>query len=817
MKCKKQKGKVMFFNWLKIAIRNITRYRIFSVVNVLGLAFGLAISIIIYVFIRQELSWDRYNKNHSRIYRVNSKVEAFDASFKSAMTPLLIGETMKKETPEVEEFTRVLMGSHKKVSYNDRQFSARNFYYSDQSFFRIFTVPVINGDPENLLTEENTVVITEQTAERYFGEEDPVGKMLFLDNGWKFRVTGVCENVPVNSHLHFDFLASLKGLMLGKGTDAWHINVVSTYVKLKEGTKTSRVQDDLEKIATENVYPELSRIFSEDIPSLLKNEVFGFYLQPLKDIHFATDVSDQFEAGRQKIYLYIFSVLAGIILLIACVNYMNLSTARLSTRIREVALRKVAGASRTQIIIQFLSESVFFSILSTFIALVIVELIARPFLRISGISINPENYHQWYLIPILITGTLIVGIISGSYPSLFLSRFSIIKIMKGGNYKGDRSTRLRGILVLTQFTLSIVMVISSLVMYDQVIYLQKKNLGFNKSNVVVIERAYALGRNEKMFREYLMKNPDILNTSLTLTLPGDISEKVPLYYEQNGKRKVAYLTETAADDDFVETMQMHLVQGTDFDPSLKSENAWQVLINESAVQELGLDNALDTRLFYNDPSMKSAEFKVTGVIKDYHFEPLYEKIRPLMITRIDSGMRVQNLAVRLNGEDIPGSIEYIQKVWRKLTDNEPFDYYFLDKDLDMQYKEEERTAGIFGIFSFLAIFIASLGLFGLAAHTAELRTREIGIRKAMGASVRRIAFMLVTYFTRWVMWSVLVAFPISYLAMKLWLGRFAYHVTIEVWFFITAAIIAIIVALFTVSFQSFKSATSSPVKALQYE
>jgi putative ABC transport system permease protein len=813
----KRRGKGMFYNYLKIAIRNITKYRIFSLVNVLGLAFGLAISIIIYVFVRQELSWDSYNKNHNRIYRVNSRVEAFDASFKSALTPLLIGETIKKNIPEVEEFARVLIGSHKKVSYNDRQFSARNFYYADQSFFRIFTVPIIKGDPENLLTEESTVVITKETAERYFEGEDPIGKILYLDNGWKFRVTGVCENVPVNSHLHFDFLASLNGLNLGERADAWYVNVLTTYVMLKEGIKPSQVQDDLTRIARENVYPELSMIFSEDIPSLLKNEVFEFYLQPIKDIHFTTDVSNQFEAGRQKIYLYIFSILAGIILLIACVNYMNLSTARLSTRIREVALRKVAGASRTQIVTQFLFESIFFSILSTFIALVIVELIASPFLRISGIGIDPGSYHKWYLIPILITGTLIVGILSGSYPSLFLSRYSVIKIMKGGDYKGDRSTRLRGILVLTQFTLSIVMVISSLVMVDQVTYLQKKNLGFNKRNILVIERAYALGKQEKMFREYLMKNPGILNTSLTLALPGDNSEKAPLYYEQEGKRKVAYLTETLADDNFIETMQMHLVQGQNFDTSRQSEKAWQILINESAAKELGLEKPLGTRLYFKENSRQGAEFLITGVVKDYHFEPLYEEIKPIMIARLKPGQQVMNLAVRLNGEDIPGSINYIQKVWKKVTNNEPFDYYFLDKDLDMQYKEEERTAGIFGIFSFLAIFIASLGLFGLVAHTSELRTREIGIRKAMGASIRRIAFMLLTYFTRWILWSVLLAFPIAYLVMKLWLGRFAYHIIIEIWFFALAAVIAIAVALFTVSFQSFKSAKANPVRALQYE
>jgi putative ABC transport system permease protein len=794
----------MFYNYLKIAIRNISRYRIFSIVNVLGLAFGIAISIIIYVFICQELSYDRYHKNHNRIYRVNSRVEAFETSFKSAMSPYLLSETMKKDIPEVEESARVLMGSHKLVSYNDRQFSARRFYYTDPSFFKIFTVPLIKGDPENLLNEEYTIVITEETAERYFGDEDPIGKKLYLDNGWKFRVTGVCENVPVNSHLHFDFLASLKGIMLGKDAERWNVNPLTTYVMLKEGTKPSLLQDDLDKIAQGKI-------------SSYYEGVFEFYLQPLTDIHFTTDVTDQFEAGRQKIYLYIFSVLAGIILLIACVNYMNLSTARLSTRAREVALRKVVGASRRQIIMQFLSESVFFSILAAFIALVIIELIAQPFLKISGISIDSSNFHHWFLIPILLTGTLVVGILSGSYPSLFLSGFGVIKIMKGGSYRGNRSTRLRGILVLSQFSLSIIMVISSLVIYNQVKYLQKKNLGFNKNNIVVIERAYALGKQEKIFKEYLKKNPDILNTSLTLTMPGETSAQVPLFYTQGETRKTAYLTGMAADDEFVETMQMHLLQGKNFDTIKSSDKSWQILINESAARELGLENPVGMKLNYADNMMKGNEFLITGVIRDYHFESLYKEIKPMFIYRVEPGMHIQNLAVRLNGEDIPGSIEYIRKGWKKMTSDEPFDYYFLDKDLDMQYKEEERTAGIFGVFSFLAIFIATLGLFGLAAHTAELRTREIGIRKAMGASVRRIALMLLSHFTRWVLWSVLVAFPLAYLAMKLWLGRFAYHINIEIWFFILAAFLAIIIAIITVSFQSFRSAMASPIRALQYE
>jgi putative ABC transport system permease protein len=806
----------MFQNYVKIAIRTIFKYRVFSIVNVLGLACGIAISIMIYDFIKQELGYDTYNQYHNDIYRVNTRGKAFEASFNSALTPYLLAEEMKTNIPEVKEAARILMGSHKKVSYNDTHFSARKFYYADPSFLKIFTVPIIKGETENLLNEENTVVITEETAERYFGEEDPIGKILYLDNGWKFRVTGVCENVPVNSHLHFDFLASLNGIMVGKDVEMWNFRVITTYVLLKEGTKPSHLQDDLARITEENVSPALSHLSESEMP-YPQDIQYKFYLQPLTDIHFSTNVSDQFEAGRQKIYLYIFAILAGIILLIACVNYMNLSTARLSTRAREVALRKVVGAKQRQIILQFLAESVFFSILATFIALVIIELFSRPFSLISGIRIDPDIFGDWFIVPVLLTGALIVGILSGSYPAFFLSRFCVFNVMKGRGCRGERSTRFRSILVLSQFAVSIIMIISSLIIYNQVKYLQKKNLGFNRNNIVVVERAYVLWKQEKLFKEFLKKNPNILNASLTMAVTGESTEQLPLRFSQGETSKLTNFKAIGADDEFIETMQMHLIEGKIFDTINPSVKNWQILVNESAVRELGLKNPVGTKLYIADDQSKRSEYVITGVIKDYNFESLYKEIKPLLIYPLMPGQHIQNLAIRLNGEDIPGSIDYIQKVWKKVTSNEPFDYYFLDKDLDMQYKEEERTAGVFGIFSFLAIFIAALGLFGLAAHTAELRTREIGIRKAMGASARKITFMLLSHFTRYVFWAILIAFPVAYLVMKLWLGRFAYHINIEIWFFILAAFMAIIVAILTVSFQSFRSAKANPVHALQYE
>ena len=806
----------MFSNYAKIAIRTFLRYRVFSLINIFGLALGIAISILIYVLVNQELSYDRYHTFHSRIYRVNARAEAFEHYYHSALTPFNLAPEMKKKIPEVEYSTRVLVGSHKKVSYQDKHFSAKRFYYADQSIFNILSIPIVKGDKDNLLTDEYSIVIPEETAQRYFGTANPLGKVLYLDNGWKFRVTGVCENVPENTHLHFDFLASLEGIMSEKEANDWSVWPVATYVLLKEGSKPVQMKDDMAMITEQYIVPVVNQFFSSEVISKSRKDFFELYLQPLTDIHFATDITGQFEAGRQKVYLYIFTLLAGIILFIACVNYMNLSTARLSTRAREVALRKIVGATRRQMIVQFFSESIFFSILATFIALVIIELILKPFGILSGFNIEKEIFRAWFLVPVFLAGAILVGILSGSYPSLYLSRFKAINIIKGRKFNGSGRTHFRGILVLSQFTLSIALVISSLIIYSQVRFLQEKNLGFNKRNIVVIQRAYALMKDKEKFKEALMNDPNIVGASVAYSLPGEYQSEEPFIIGEGEEQKIKYLTYMVADADFLKTMQMHLVSGKDFDQNSHPEEH-RIIINESAVRELLLEQPVGAELYPVGTTDEKSAYTVIGVVQDYHFESLHKEIKPMIMALLDPGIHVQNLVVRIEGGDLPKTMEYIEKVWKKITKDEPFDYYFLDKDLGMMYKEEKRTAGIFALFSLLAIFIASLGLFGLAAHTTELRTREIGIRKAMGASIQRIAFMLLSHFTRWVFWAILIAFPLSYFVMKIWLSRFAYHINIELWFFFPAAILAIIVAFFTVIFQSFKSAKASPVQALQYE
>ncbi len=539
-------------------------------------------------------------------------------------------------------------------------------------------------------------------------------------------------------------------------------------------------------------------------------------LQALSDIHLNNVEEGEFEAGTDSIYIYVFTFVALLILLIACINFMNLATAKSITRSREVAIRKLVGASRWQMVYQFLAESVFFSFAALFLSLVVLELLMRPFNNFSGKSLDISYFSHWYMIPAFLLGALIIGIISGSYPAFYLSSFRVINILKGRNFEGMRSTRLRGILVFSQFTVSIILFISSMIIYQQVKFSREKNLGFNKNNIVVVQRAYALQDRSEAFKEVLLEHPRINAASVSMVLPGTDIEQYPFHIDDTGEDRLIYLRPMPADFDFLSTMHMYLVSGGTFMQD-NSKCYSSILINETAAATLAVEDPLGMTLMGYGLMGEEMEYIVRGIVKDYHFESMHNEIKPLAITLLNEKHHAQYLSVRISGEDTPGTMEYIRKQWGQYAHNEPFDFYFLNGNLDALYDEEETTAGIFAIFSILAIFIAALGLLGLSSHMAEQKTREIGIRKAMGAGMPSITLMLSAQFTRWAILANLVAFPVAYFGMKLWLGRFAYHIDIEAWMFFLAAVLAVLIALITISYQALRSAHASPVEALQHE
>ena len=807
----------MFRNYVKVAFRNLIKYRVHSIINILGLSIGIAISILILILVQDELSYDKYNDQWKYIYRVNRRAEIDGTHFNGALTAIALKEELVKEIPEVEVATRLIKGSHKRVSFENTHLSAENFYYADESFFRIFSIPLLQGDPSTALSDSLTIVLTESTASAYFGEEDPIGKMLELDNGMSFRITGICEDVPGNSHFHFDYLASLKWIEKMYHKERWQAEITATYILAKQENSIEAIEAYLPGIVDNNIIANLDGYVGQESMNFSDEDVFELYLQPVSEIHLNSLEEGEFESGTDKVYIYVFTFIALLILIVACVNFMNLSTAKSVTRSKEVALRKIMGASPRQMILQFLYESVFFSFMALFLSLVLLELLLRPLNIYLDKNLDIFYLDNWYLIPGFILGALLIGIFSGSYPAFYLSAFKVVHILKGRNFQGMRSTRLRGFLVLSQFSISIILFISSMIIYQQLRFFRNSNLGFNQQNLVVIQRAYAIQEQRDLFMEMLLKHPDINAVSVSTALPGTTLEPYPFYIDTLDVEQLVYLRPVLADYDFMRTMQMHLMDGEMYQ-SKGDECYGSLMINESAAREIGLENPIGIHLSgYSLTMGEEMDYTIKGIVKDAHFESLHNEIKPLAIALLPEKSHAQLLSVRISGDKMAETLAYIEKVWKKFVQDEPFDYYFLNKDLDALYNEEETTAHIFAIFSFLAIFMAILGLIGMASHTAEQKTREIGIRKAMGASMPRITLMLSAQFTKWVIWANLIAFPVSYIGMKLWLGKFAYHINMEAWFFFFAAILALLIALATVSFQATRSASANPVEALQYE
>jgi putative ABC transport system permease protein len=806
----------MFGNYIKIAFRNLIKHRIHSIINILGLSIGIAISILILILVRDELSYDKYNDQWKRIYRVNRLAEIDGTHFNGALTPLALKEELITEIPEVEAATRLIKGSHKRVSFETTHLSAENFYYADESFFKIFSIPLLQGDPTTVLSDSMTIVLTESTARAYFREHDPMGKMIELDNGLSFRVTGICEDVPANSHFHFDYLASLKWIEKMYHKERWLVEITATYILAKQENSNQPIEAYLPGIIEKNIIADLDDYFGKESMNFTDDDSFEFYLQPVSEIHLNSLEEGEFESGTDKVYIYVFTFIALLILIVACINFMNLSTAKSVSRAKEVALRKVMGASPRQLIFQFLSESVFFSFMALFLSLVVLELLLRPLNLYLDKNLDIFYLENWYLVPGFILGAFFIGILSGSYPAFYLSAFKVVNILKGRNFQGMRSTRLRGFLVLSQFTISIILFISSMIIYQQVRFFRNSNLGFNQQNLVIIQRAYAIQAQRDTFKEVLLKHPGIIAASVSTALPGSTIEQFPFYIDTLNVKHLIYFRPVMADYDFMRTMQMHLLEG-DFYQSKEAECYGSLMINESAAREIGLENPIGMHLSGFGIMGEEMDYTIRGVVKDAHFESLHNEIKPLAITLLTEKSHAQFLAVRISGDRMTESLAYIEKVWKEFVKDEPFNYYFLNKDLDDLYNEEETTANIFAIFSFLAIFIAILGIFGMASHTAEQKTREIGIRKVMGASMPKITMMLSAQFTKWVIWANLIAFPVAYTGMKLWLGKFAYHINMDAWFFFLAAILALVIALTTISFQAIRSACASPVEALQYE
>ncbi len=797
----------MLRSFLIVFIRNLTRQKGFSLINILGLTLGLTVSFLIILYIFNELSYDRFHKDSGRIYRIAIEGKLGEMPLNVAVTPGALGHTLKRELPEIEDYTVFFhVGGSQLLRAGEKKFYDSHMIYADTSFFRIFTFNMIYGNPAEALKAPRSVVLTESVARKYFGDANPVGEILRLNNQTNLTVTGVINDPVEETHLAFNLLTSFQTLVEERGPgilDDWGDMMYYTYLKLKPGIEPksfeAKISDFLNKYAGENMEEE--------------NIEMHPYLQPVRDIHLKSNLIGEIRPNGDMSYIYILSFIAIGILLIAGMNFMNLSTARSSNRAMEVSVRKLMGARREQLIYQFLGESVFLSLLSLVFALALIEILLPAFNQITGKNISINYLENWRLMLSFGLIALLVGIFSGSYPALFLSTFKPVRILKSRLHSGGSNKTMRNVLVFVQFTISAGLIVSTLIIYRQLNYIREKRLGFDKDNVITIFlRNEEIKKNAVVLKENITALPGIEAASLASSVPG-MSLSGASYYPEGFMNEPWLIFNFDSDEDFVDkTLKMELIKGRNFSLDFPSDSS-AVIINETLMKKLGWEEPLGRTIKSNDDNRKA--FHVIGVVKDFHYRSFHELIGPTMILykRNLPGF----LVVRLTAGEKEKTLQSIATAWNKLNPELPFDYEFIDQSFQELYSSERKLGALFIYLTLFAIFIASLGLLGLASYTAEQRTKEIGIRKSMGASIFEVSRMLSVEYLRLILISNIIAWPLSYYLMELWLRDFSYRTGIPLWAFPLTGILTLLPALIIINIQTIRTAAANPVNALRYE
>lgn len=810
----------MIRNYLKVAVRNLWRNKSFSIINITGLATGICCFILITLYVIDELSYDRYNRNASRIYRVNADIKFGGAETKYPFSSDMLGQTFKKDFPEVENYTRIYNSSGSKLIKKGSQFiTEKKVAHADSTFFNLFDLPAVTGNTHTALNEPNTVVITEATAQKYFGSNDVIGKIIETNdnNRTLYKVTAVIKNIPGNTHFNFDFIFSIKNVNYQWGQYLSHN--FHTYLLLRDGTDpNSFSKKSFPYYMDKYVLPEAKQYLQ--ISSLSEFEQSGnklvYSIIPVADIHLYSNRPYELTPGGNIQYVYIFSAVALFILLIACINFMNLTTARSASRAKEVGIRKVLGTERKDLVTQFLSESTVMAAISCILAIGLAYLIMPLFNEVAGKTMNVSSLFHPAFLPILLLLPLAVGLMAGSYPAFFLSAFRPIEVLKGKLKLGTKSGGLRSTLVVFQFATSIILIIGTIVIYNQLHYIQTKTLGYNKDQVLTIENTYTLQHNCDAFKQFLQQQPGVLNASYSGFLPtpsarnDNLFSKDKIFDVKNGFD----MQQWTVDYDYINTMGMTLAKGRNFSKEFGTDSS-AVILNEQAIKTLGFSDPVGKKIYRPanaDGSINA--FTIIGVVKDFHYESLKKDIDMLgLFLGNNTGM----LSLKINTASAPGIIKAAEGKWKALTPEIPFSYKFMDADFRNVYSAEQKVGKIAISFSILAILIACLGLFGLAAYIAEQRTKEIGIRKVLGANITNLVSMLSKDFIKLVAIAALIAFPVAWWAMHSWLQDFAYRVHISWWIFVAAGFTALMIALLTVSFQAIKAALTNPVKSLRTE
>jgi putative ABC transport system permease protein len=807
----------MIRNYIKTAVRSLMKNKGFTAINVLGLALGLATCLLIVFYVFDELSYDRYNVNADRIYRINEAIRFGGIANDYAVSPPPLAAAMKADYPEVEQIVRFRSQGGFQVRKGNQEISEMAMIYTDPSIFQVFTLPMIAGNPTNALKEPHTVVITERTALKYFNTTNAVGKIFTFNDTAQYKVTGVIQNVPKQSHFNYDFFLSMSSLPESR-TTVWFSSNFNTYILLRRGADSKAFEAKFPAFFRNHAGPQLESILHLSYDKFLQGgNYFKFNLIPLKDIHLHSNRVSELGANGNIEYVYIFSAIAVFILLIACVNLMNLSTARSSNRAREVGVRKVLGSPRKYLVFQFLTESIIVTLVSAIIAVFAAWAALPLFNQLANKELTITPQIIGWLLPVLFFMIIVIGGLAGSYPAFFLSGFQPIDVLKGKISAGFKGGFLRSSLVVFQFAISIFLIVGTVVIYNQLKYIQNKDLGYNRDHVLTIWNINVLGDKAKPFKQEIKQLTGVQNATLTGALPtDDYGNTSTIFKDPVIDQKRSVMTqEWNIDEDYIPTLKIKIIAGRNFSSQILTDST-AIIINETAAKALAFGNPINQTLYVpQDQNAKILKpYRIIGVVKDFNFKSLRDNVTPLIFFYSeDRGA----LSANINSANIPALLDKIKATWASFAPNEQFNYSFMDADFDSLYRSEQRVSSLSVIFTSLAIIIACLGLFGLAAYAAEQRTKEIGIRKVLGASMSGIVGMLSRDFIKLVLIAIVIASPLAWYAMNYWLQDFAYRINIQWWIIALAGAAAIIIAFVTISFQSIKAALTNPVKSLRSE
>ena len=786
----------MIKNHLKIVLRNIQRNKLYSFINIFGLAIGLTCCLLIFLWVQDELSYDRFHENADNLYRVvENQYYSGSEPFPVAVTPAPLAEALRTDYPEIVNSCRFQRGRRFLVQHGEKYFYEDNVTLADPELFQMFSFPFVLGDPGTALNDPSNIVISESIANKYFGNENPIGQMMRIDNHFDFQITGVFKDIPKNSHLQFEILAPFVFIkQMGRSLDEWGSNSYLTYVQTQPGISVQDLDEKIKGI----------------IKAHNEGSVTEIYLQPLTRIHLYSNYVADIGGHGDILYVNIFTIISLFVLLIACINYMNLATARSANRAREVGLRKVVGAKRSQLIRQFYSESIILTVISALIAIGLVQTLLPVFNELSGKQISllsVNSYFWWGLLAIV----LITGIISGSYPAVFLAGFQPASVLKGQLKSGEKGVLFRKSLVIIQFSLSVILIICTLIVSQQLDYIQNKKLGLDRDHVIYFTMNDAFREKLETAKTEMLSNKNVLAATAVSELPVNLASSTSGFdWEGKNSDETILMHVMSVNYDLTDVLKLEMAAGRFYSRAFPSDTANGVVVNEKAVEVMNMSDPIGKRF-----TAYGSDLSIIGVVKNFHFKPLQKEIEPLVMLPLNQWQYY--FLARISPEDMPGTIKYMENVWAKLNPSYPFEYKFLDETYDRTYRAEQRMQSLFGYFTILGIFISCLGLLGLASFTAEQRRKEIGIRKVLGSTSSGLVVLLSKDYTKWVIISNLIAWPVAWYAMTQWLRNFSYRIEIDWWVFLIAGALALIIALLTVSSQAIKAAFDNPIDAIKYE